>query len=78
MRLRASTNQIVMPEICRRKPWRDPAAEATLPGQPHRPIRPAVKRAGYRYMSTNCIVGVAAAIANAVYHATAKRVPEFR
>jgi hypothetical protein len=41
MRLRASTNQIVMPEICRRKPWRDPAAEATLRGQPHRPIRPA-------------------------------------
>jgi hypothetical protein len=34
MRLRASTSQIVMPEICRRKPWRDPAAETTLPGQP--------------------------------------------
>jgi CO/xanthine dehydrogenase Mo-binding subunit len=29
-------------------------------------------------MSKNCIVGVAAAIANAVYHATGKRVPEFR
>ena len=33
MRLRTSTNQIVIPEICRRKPWRDLAAEATLPGQ---------------------------------------------
>jgi hypothetical protein len=34
MRLRPSANQIVMPEICRRKPWRDPAAEMTLLGQP--------------------------------------------
>jgi CO/xanthine dehydrogenase Mo-binding subunit len=29
-------------------------------------------------MSKNCIVGVAAAIAKTVYHATGKRVPEFR
>jgi CO/xanthine dehydrogenase Mo-binding subunit len=65
MRLRASTNQIVMPEICRRKPWRDPAAEATLPGQ--MPTNPP----GVKGLGKIGIVGVAAAIANAVCHATA-------
>jgi hypothetical protein len=34
MCLRASTNQFVMPEICRRKPWRDSAAQLALAGQP--------------------------------------------
>ena len=44
----------------RRKPWRDPAAQATPSGQP--PTNPL----GVRGLGKACVVGVAAAIANAL------------